>query len=208
MQPSSLTYGVLLMRALFTFLALSMFIHPSLSSRITNLYQHKNNKRDGGETGFCDPYVPFRCPDDGGCISIQYLCDGAADCPDAYDEYPRLCTAVKRPPVEETSNFLKSLLSGHGVNYLEKLFGPKAREALAPLGGVGKVAIALSESQTIEDFGAALHLMRSDVDHLRDVFLAVENGDVRTLRGLGFKDSEIGDVNFFLEKLVNTGFLD
>lgn len=67
---------------------------------------------------------------------------------------------AKRPPVEETASFLQSLLASHGPNYLEKLFGSKARDALAPLGGVEKVAIALSESQTIEDFGAALHLMR------------------------------------------------
>lgn len=46
------------------------------------------------------------------------------------------------------------------MNLQEKLFGSKARDALAPLGGVERVAIALSESQTIEDFGAALHLMR------------------------------------------------
>jgi len=46
--------------------------------------------------------------------------------------------------VEETSSFLQSLLASHGPNYLEKLFGPKARDALAPLGGVDKVAIALS----------------------------------------------------------------
>jgi hypothetical protein len=59
------------------------------------------------------------------------------------------CTA-KRPPVEETASFLQSLLASHGPNYLEKLFGSKARDALAPLGGVEKVAIALSESQTIE----------------------------------------------------------
>lgn len=25
----------------------------------------------------CHPYEPFRCPGDGRCISIQYLCDGA-----------------------------------------------------------------------------------------------------------------------------------
>jgi len=207
MKTSSLSYKGLLFQTLLT---LSVFLSPSFPARINGIPGLKNNKRalDGRATKFCDPYVPFRCPNDGGCISIQYLCDGAADCPDAYDEDPRLCTAAKRPPVEETANFLKSLISGHGVNYLEKLFGAKAKEALAPLGGVGKVAIALSESQTIEDFGAALHLMRSDVDHLRDIFLAVENGDVRTLRGLGFKDSEIGDVNFFLEKLTNTGFLD
>lgn len=68
--------------------------------------------------------------------------------------------AAKRPPVEETASFLQSLLASHGPNYLEKLFGSKARDALAPLGGVEKVAISLSESQTIEDFGSALHLLR------------------------------------------------
>lgn len=72
----------------------------------------------------------------------------------------KLFISAKRPPVEETASFLQSLLASHGPNYLEKLFGSKARDALQPLGGVEKVAIALSESQTIEDFGAALHLMR------------------------------------------------
>lgn len=66
----------------------------------------------------------------------------------------------------------------------------------------------ITESQTIEDFGAALHLMRSDLEHLRSVFMAVENGDLGMLKSLGIKDSELGDVKFFLEKLVNTGFLD
>ena len=65
-----------------------------------------------------------------------------------------------------------------------------------------------SESQTIEDFGETLHLDRSDVEHLRSVFMAVENGDIGMLKSLGIKDSELGDVKFFLEKLVNTGFLD
>jgi len=60
----------------------------------------------------------------------------------------------------------------------------------------------------ITDFGAALHLMRSDLEHLRSVFMAVENGDLGMLKSLGIKDSELGDVKFFLEKLVNTGFLD
>ena len=41
----------------------------------------------------CHPYQPFKCPGDGKCISIQYLCDGAPDCPDGYDEDVRLCTA-------------------------------------------------------------------------------------------------------------------
>ena len=27
----------------------------------------------------CQAFEPFRCPEDGRCISIQYLCDGAPD---------------------------------------------------------------------------------------------------------------------------------
>ena len=71
-----------------------------------------------------------------------------------------------------------------------------------------KLYFFFSESQTIEDFGETLHLDRSDVEHLRSVFMAVENGDIGMLKSLGIKDSELGDVKFFLEKLVNTGFLD
>nr|AGN29584.1 prohormone-4-like protein [Acartia pacifica] len=156
----------------------------------------------------CPAFEPFRCPEEGRCISIQYLCDGAPDCSDSYDEDPRLCTAARRPPVEETSSFLKSLLASHGPDYLEKLFGVKARNNLEGLGGVENVAIALSESQTIEDFGHSLKLSRPDIEHLRSVFMAVENGDIGMLKSLGIKDSELGDVKFFLEKLVNTGFLD
>ena len=55
----------------------------------------------------------------------------------------------------------------------------------------------------------ALH--RADVEHLRSVFMAVENGDIGMLKSLGIRvslDAELGDVKFFLEKLVNTGFLD
>ena len=43
----------------------------------------------------CHPYKPFKCPEDDTCISIQYLCDGAPDCREGYDEDPRLCTAGK-----------------------------------------------------------------------------------------------------------------
>lgn len=65
-----------------------------------------------------------------------------------------------------------------------------------------------AESQTIDDFGKALHLMRADLEHLRNVFMAVENGDLGMLKSIGIKDSEIPDVKFFLEKLVNTGFME
>merc|ERR1712212_93692 len=84
----------------------------------------------------CPSFEPFLCPQEGKCISIQYLCDGAADCVTGYDEDAFLCTAARRPPVEETASFLQSLLAAHGSNYLESLFGPKARNNLEPMGGV------------------------------------------------------------------------
>nr|CAH0097965.1 unnamed protein product [Daphnia galeata] len=170
------------------------------------LEQKQRNFKRAGEP--CHPYEPFKCPGDGACISIQYLCDGAADCPDGYDEDLRLCTAAKRPPVEETASFLQALISSHGPDFLEKLFGAKARNALEPLGGVERVAIALSESQTIGDFGSALRLMRSDLEHLRSIFAGIQSGDMTALASLGIKDAELGDVKFFLEKLIKTGFLD
>ena len=71
-----------------------------------------------------------------------------------------------------------------------------------------KALLKIAESQTIEEFGYNLSLDPSDVEHLRSVFMAVENGDLGMLKSLGIKDSELGDVKFFLEKLVNTGFLD
>ena len=63
---------------------------------------------------------------------------------------------AKRPPVEETTSFLQSLIASHGPNYLEKLFGSKARDALEPLGGVEKVAITLSGKYLCEVFCSVL----------------------------------------------------
>merc|ERR1711892_223483 len=150
-----------------TCLLLLLVSKPSLGMELARA-------RRSAEGQSCPAFEPFRCPEEQRCISIRYLCDGAADCSDGYDEDPRLCTAARRPPVEETSSFLKSLLASHGPNYLEKLFGPKARNNLQPLGGVDQVAIALSESQTIEEFGDKMALHRADVEHLRSVFMAVE----------------------------------
>ena len=59
--------------------------------------------------------------------------------------------AARRPPVEETASFLNSLLTSHGPNYLEKLFGSKARHRLRALGGVNAVAIALSRKYALND---------------------------------------------------------
>lgn len=60
----------------------------------------------------------------------------------------------------------------------------------------------------MEDFGKALHLMRGDLEHLRNVFMAVETGDLSLLKSLGIKEPELNDLKIFFDKLVNTGFMD
>merc|ERR1712192_216851 len=164
---------------------LILLLAAALAIQAADLRQKKWTDRVRRSAGNCPAFEPFRCPEENRCISIQYLCDGAPDCSDAYDENPRLCTAARRPPVEETSSFLKSLLASHGPNYLEKLFGPKARDNLHDLGGVDKVAIALSESQTIEEFCRAVGLSWPDQQHLREVFLSVDRGDLGILKAIG-----------------------
>ena len=44
-----------------------------------------------------------------------------------------------------------------------------------------------SESATIDDFGEKMSLHRTDVEHLRSVFMAVENGDIGMLKSLGIR---------------------
>lgn len=47
-----------------------------------------------------------------------------------------------------------------GKKLQEKIFGPKARDALAPFGGIMIVARALNQARDIDDIGVSLHLMR------------------------------------------------
>lgn len=64
-----------------------------------------------------------------------------------------------------------------------------------------------TESKTAEDFGHVMNLLTSDVEHLREIMIAVENGNTELLREMGIKESAVPDVKFFLDKLAETGFL-
>ena len=54
------------------------------------------------------------------------------------------CVSVQRPPVEDTESFLEALLSSYGRQFFTKVFGPKGDHGLDDMGGVHKVAVALS----------------------------------------------------------------
>lgn len=60
-----------------------------------------------------------------------------------------MSVVATRPPVEETANFLTALLTAHGDSFLSKVFGEKAANSFAGMGGVEKVAVALSRKSAI-----------------------------------------------------------
>lgn len=50
--------------------------------------------------------------------------------------------------------------------------------------------------------------MKGDKEHLRNILIAVESGDLGLLKSMGIRDSELTDLKLFLDKLVQTGFMD
>ena len=80
------------------------------------------------------------------------------------------------------------------------------------------------ESYTIDDFSESLRLSSADLHNLKLIFHSVEQGDLGVLSAIGVKvsllsadkksvtwylqDSELGDMTFFIQKLIRTGFLD
>merc|ERR1712156_1214097 len=82
-------------------LSIIVLVASLLAVQAADLRQKTWAERARRSAADCPAFEPFRCPEESRCISIQYLCDGAPDCSDAYDENPRLCTAARRPPVRK-----------------------------------------------------------------------------------------------------------
>jgi len=160
----------------------------------------KGNKRTGSDSPPCPTWHPFQCPN-GDCIPIKYLCDGSADCADEFDENRQMCTAATRPPVEETASFLKALLHAHGNDFLVKLFGSKAKNQLEGMGGIDQVAVALSQSPTIESFGAEMKLSDDEISRMGIILQSIISGESSELTS-----NEAADFRFFAQKLQETGF--
>ncbi|MFH4982578.1 hypothetical protein AB6A40_009287 [Gnathostoma spinigerum] len=148
----------------------------------------------------CPTWHPFLCPS-GDCVPIKYLCDGSPDCSDEYDENRSMCTAAIRPPVEETTSFLKALLNAHGDDFLEKLFGARAKNSLEKMGGVEKVAVALSQSPTVQSFGEEMNMSPSEVTKMAEMMEEIVSGS-----NAGLTSNEANDFRFFVQKLQETGF--
>ncbi|CAI2353908.1 unnamed protein product [Caenorhabditis sp. 36 PRJEB53466] len=172
-------------------------IHTACSFSIRDII---NGKRGADAATPCPTWHPFACPS-GECVPIKYLCDGSPDCSDEYDENKSMCTAATRPPVEETQAFLKALMSAHGKDFLVKVFGPKAKAELSGMGGVDKVAVALSQTPTADLFASEMKLDENESQHMLEVMEGILNGSTDELTS-----NEAADFRFFVQKLQETGF--
>ena len=78
---------------------------------------------------------------------------------------------------------------GQAVKLRNELLALFRRLKIFKLELLYKIILPYLESQTIEDFGHKMALHRADVEHLRSVFMAVENGDIGMLKSLGIRVS-------------------
>lgn len=185
-------------------LSLLLLVRTTSGFSIRDVLIGRSGKRTaaggGEELVQCPTWHPFQCPN-GECIPIKYLCDGSPDCSDEYDENSAMCTAAIRPPVEETAAFLKALLQAHGKDFLMKLFGPTARDNLAGMGGVDKVAVALSQSPTLDTFVSEMKLGPEEMERMATILQSIVSGE-----NSGLTSNEAADFRFFVQKLQETGF--
>ncbi|GMR58920.1 hypothetical protein PMAYCL1PPCAC_29115 [Pristionchus mayeri] len=171
-------------------------------------------KRAADEPVKCPTWHPFECPS-GQCVPIKYLCDGSKDCADGYDEDSNMCTAATRPPVEETAAFLNAVITAHSPDFFVKVFGPKARNNFSEMGGVDRVAVAISrmhyysimvvglcsETPRADDFAKSVGMNEEELMRMVEVLEGVMNGS-----GDGLTSDEANSFRFLVQKLQETGF--
>jgi len=146
----------------------------------------------GNEGNPCtSPKKPFPCRNSDVCIPLLYLCDDNPDCDDAYDEDPAVCTAAKRPPVEEIEQFLEN----EKAWIVPRLFGNKPISAISQ---------AVAVSKTVGDLQSNLGL--GDTTALCDALEAVDNGREDVLEAAGMPPKAWNGVAFFFSKLIKSGF--
>ncbi|KAK6039902.1 hypothetical protein COOONC_22593 [Cooperia oncophora] len=77
-----------------------------------------------------------------------------------------------------------------------KVFGPKAKGELVGMGGVDKVAVALSQIPTADLFGIEMKLSDEETEHMIAVLEGILNGSTDELTS-----NEAADFRFFVQKL-------
>ncbi|KAM7539199.1 hypothetical protein Aperf_G00000050393 [Anoplocephala perfoliata] len=102
----------------------------------------------------CPVTAPWPCQQYSFCLSFAFVCDGEIDCPDGYDENPRLCVAKNRPAL----TLLESFLNKYQDWLVPKYLGD---------GDIKTIAYNLAISQSLEDYRKNMQLTDEQFRHLR-----------------------------------------
>ncbi|XP_060082449.1 neuropeptide prohormone-4-like [Ylistrum balloti] len=140
----------------------------------------------------CPPDRPFLCKTAGACIPLEYICNHVRDCPEGFDENPRVCNAKNRPSVEEIEDFLLK-----NENWIIPKFFDGADPEL--------VAHSLATASDLDDLKLMVGMSENAADNLHEAFEAVLQGDERPLRKLGMPEEEWYDVSYMLDKFRTGG---
>ncbi|CAH1792409.1 unnamed protein product [Owenia fusiformis] len=170
---------------------LASLLRQRLESRIM-----EKRKPDGGNP--CpEPEKPFPCRGQGThCIPMEYLCDNSYDCEDGYDEDREVCTAARRPAIEDIESFLDAEASW----ILPKMFGVSPRK-------LHKVAHSLAVSENVSEFKRRLAMSSKQATILKKALKAIGDGDKKAVQQLvSMPLGSWNEVQYIFGKIIKSGF--
>lgn len=167
-------------------------------SRLAKLASHRSNllmsKRSDQCMGNpCMPSEPFLCRSSPSCVPLKYVCDGTWDCEDGFDELPEVCNAGARPSMDQLLEFLET--QKHWM--IPKLFNGASPEL---------VAHALTVASDMNDLSSSVGMLPENEERLRQAFDATQEGDERPLLRMGMPERSWHEVQYVLQKLLDSGF--
>lgn len=152
--------------------------------------QKRNGVCDGNP---CEASKPFLCRSGAKCIGLKYVCDGTWDCDDGFDEEATLCNAAARPSFDDLFYFIENE---------RKWIVPKLFNGADPQ----LVAHSLSVASDMNDLSELVGLTDENVKLLRKAFEAAIEGDERPLLDMGMPDRSWHEVQYVLQKIMDSGF--
>lgn len=147
----------------------------------------------GGNPCVDFPDHPFPCKTTFQCLPFRYICDKNYDCDDGSDEDSEMCTASKRPPIDEIKAFLEKQ---------RKWIMP----SLFPGRDINTVAHAIAVSPTLKQFQQYLQMSEKEMRNLIESMEAVLDNHEQHFDDLGMPRGSWEEVKYIFNNLMENGF--